>query len=277
MVVSKDEGMGEHPGNPKNKVGEVSDDQPSHTTISQKIVDVQMDVNSSLVASSQKNVTIETSPHLGTQPKKGRDTQSPIKSCERRVKLKPLHKSHTSQDKVTDLLSVTSPIQIDLLDTPPPISILITFEFDFSQTLSPTSSIDVDLIHTTIAVSPSLTIMKEPQFEVDHHLFDNLLDQFLISSSMILSYVAHYLKSIATDSIVIASTTIPFISSTDIAHPLISVSLSTDTPNNIYLLISAIQPSTDDSHPLTIVNTSSNTKNPIYSTGIDTIIADTYY
>ena len=96
--VYEDEGRGENQRNPKNKVGELSDNQPSHSAISQKIADVNMDINLSLVTSSQKDVTTENSPQLGTQSKRGVDTTSPIKAYERKkLKTKPMHtSSHTS-------------------------------------------------------------------------------------------------------------------------------------------------------------------------------------
>lgn len=63
---------------PIKKKGEMSDSQPSHSTISQKITDVNMKTTTSLVASSQNDATIEKSPQQGRHKKKGMDTQSEI-------------------------------------------------------------------------------------------------------------------------------------------------------------------------------------------------------
>ena len=63
------EGKGEHKRSPKNKDGEMCVDQPGHSAVSQKTVDVNMELNSSLAASSQKDVAIENSPQPGTVKK----------------------------------------------------------------------------------------------------------------------------------------------------------------------------------------------------------------
>ena len=55
------EGRGDHQRSPQNKEGEVSEVQPSHPTTSQKDVVINMEINTSLVTSSQKDFTIEKS------------------------------------------------------------------------------------------------------------------------------------------------------------------------------------------------------------------------
>ena len=55
------EGRGEHKRNPKNKVGELSESQPSHTAVSQQTAMLKKDKSSFLAESSQKDVAIEQS------------------------------------------------------------------------------------------------------------------------------------------------------------------------------------------------------------------------
>lgn len=76
--ANKAEERVEHQKSPKNKKGEMSDSQPSHSTISQKITDVNMKISTSLVASSQNDATNEKSPQQGRNKKRGMDTQSEI-------------------------------------------------------------------------------------------------------------------------------------------------------------------------------------------------------
>ncbi|KAK1372999.1 hypothetical protein POM88_029192 [Heracleum sosnowskyi] len=76
QVDVRGEGRGESQRIPKNKVGEVSATQTSHHVSSQKDTLVQKEVSSFLVASYQKDVTIETSSQPGTHSKRVRDTPS---------------------------------------------------------------------------------------------------------------------------------------------------------------------------------------------------------
>ena len=106
------EGRGEHQRNPKDKVGELSVSQPSHTVSSQKGTAAEKEISSLLVTSSQKDVTIEKSSQPGTQNKRGRDTTSPksiSQKYERRVKPKTgdAQGSHTAQ--TTDLFVKSVP------------------------------------------------------------------------------------------------------------------------------------------------------------------------
>lgn len=70
------EERGEHQENLKNKEDEVilSKNQPSHTVSSKKDTIVDMEINTSLVASSIKDVTIKRVPNRGYRQKgKGHD------------------------------------------------------------------------------------------------------------------------------------------------------------------------------------------------------------
>ena len=117
------EGRGEHQENPQNKAGEESESQPSHTTVSQQTVALKRVLSTSLVASSQKDVTIEKSSQPGAQSKRVRDTdsiQSPTKAYIRKKR----SKTHgdalgtlTAQKQVSDLVSVPSQTQIDVAPT----------------------------------------------------------------------------------------------------------------------------------------------------------------
>ena len=71
------EGRGEHQRNPKDKVGELSESQPSHTAVSQQTAVLKKDKSSLLAASSQKDVVIEQSSQPRAQAKRVRDTSSP--------------------------------------------------------------------------------------------------------------------------------------------------------------------------------------------------------
>ena len=252
------EGKGEHKRNPKDKVGEKSAVQPSHPVSSQKGTVVEKEISKSLVTSSQKDATIEKSSQPGTQSKRARDTEthgSPTRSFERRKKVKTTQgaqgTAHTAQLKIPDSIAVPSQIQIHVAPTnveSQPISL----NLNISPSHSPTQSLEVDMISTSIANSPSLSFMEEPHsYTGDHHLLDDLLDhQPFISDSRDES-VAPHLKSISTDSTLVSTSQVPtFTSSTDIHHPLTSVSPSTDTLNSIYPLTTKIAPSTDTSHPL---------------------------
>ncbi|KAL1815699.1 hypothetical protein ACET3Z_018273 [Daucus carota] len=284
---SKGEGKGENQRSPKDKDGEVSANQPSHSAVSQKTVDVNMEISTSLVASSQKDVTIENSPHPGTQQKRGRDTtSSPIKAYGRK-KLKGekvKHSAHT-QASILDFMPVTSTLQSQIDVTPinvesqPPSSSQPTvyihdLTISTAQTQSPTSSLDVELIHTTLVNSPSLDFMEKPPSEIDHHHFDDLLDlSHPILSTVTVCSVDLHLKSITTDSTITASKPISSFSSTDLLHQLNSVCPSTDLLNSSHQLnASSTHVSTDVPHQLTTAVTSINL--PL-STAVDHMVAQT--
>ena len=119
---------------------------------------------------------------------------------------------------------------------------------------SPSLSLDVDMIPTSQPDSPSLKSRKEPHSEAgDHHLLDDLLDHQPILFDLMEKSVPQHLKSISTDSTIIsAPSSIPFSSSTDILHPLISDCPSMDMPNSSYPLIASTTPATDIPFPLTV-------------------------
>ena len=111
----KGEGRGENQRSPKNKEGEEIENQPSHSAVSQKTAEVNKELNSSIVTSSQKDAIIENSPQPGTQQKRGRDTNSPAKAYVRKkVKTTKSTTAHTSQTKITDFVPVTSKSQVDV-------------------------------------------------------------------------------------------------------------------------------------------------------------------
>ena len=144
-----------------------------------------------LVASSQKDVTIEKSSQPGAQHKRVRDTntQSPIKSFTRKKKLKTqgdTQGTHTAQKQVSDLVSLPSQIQLDVAPTneeSQPHSLMIE---TLQTPNSPTQSQDVDMILTSILDSPSLNFREEPHSEAsDQHLLDDLLDNHPFLSDLI--------------------------------------------------------------------------------------------
>ena len=71
------EGQGKHKRNPKDKEGDLSGSQPSHTAVSQQTAVLKKDKSSFLVASSQKDVVIEQSSQPRAQAKRVSDTSSP--------------------------------------------------------------------------------------------------------------------------------------------------------------------------------------------------------
>ena len=180
LGTASGEGRGEHQENPKDKVGEECDVQPSHPISSQNDVVVEMEINTSLVASSQKDVTIENSSQPGTHHKRVMDTSSPNKTFIRKKKVKTTQgaqdDAHTAQLKITDFVVVPSQSQIHVTPTnveSQPISLNI----ETPLTESPTPSLDVDMIQSSKPHSPSLTFMEEPHSNTgDHHLLDDLLD-----------------------------------------------------------------------------------------------------
>ena len=67
QVSSAGEGIGEHQRTLKNKVGEGVKNLPSHATSSQKYVSINMEINTTLFTSSQKDLDIEKSSNPGAQ------------------------------------------------------------------------------------------------------------------------------------------------------------------------------------------------------------------
>lgn len=128
-----------------------------------------MKTNTSLVVSSQKDITMKKGSHPGTQSKRNRDTMSQTSQSQIYIRKKAkiimgAYGIHTSHNKVTNFVSVTSQIHID--------------------------SQDVDMIHASQTDSPSLKLMKEPHSETsDYHLLDNSLDQPSILAKSLLESV----------------------------------------------------------------------------------------
>ncbi|KAK1393843.1 hypothetical protein POM88_012899 [Heracleum sosnowskyi] len=236
-VVSA-EGMGDHQRNPKNKDGEISVSQPSHPVSSQKDTVVENEFFTSLVASSQKDVAIENSPQPGTHHKRDKDTRSPTdttKAYERRKRSKTsavAQGSHTVSMAPSQILFDVAPVNVESQ----PHSLTIQTKTKILS--SPTLSLDVDMIHTSIHDSPSLTFLEKPHSGIGgHHLIDDLLDHQSIISKTLAPSVALNLKSISTDSTIVSiSKATSFSSSMDISHPLMSVCLSTDMPQISYPL-----------------------------------------
>ncbi|KAL8147280.1 hypothetical protein AgCh_004848 [Apium graveolens] len=248
------EGRGEHQRNPKDKVGELSESQPSHTAVSQQTAVLKKDKSSLLAASSQKDVAIEQSSQPRAQAKRVRDTSSP-QNYTRNKKSKTTgdaQGTHTVQTGAKDTVPALSQIQIDVapinVESQPKSLIIEASETPYS----PTNSLEVDMINTSIPDSPSLTLLGKPKSSAsEHHLLDDLLAHLPILSDTIVTYVPQ-ITSINTESTIVSLPT-SFIStlSMDIAHPSSSDCIPTDKLNSIY--------SSDSftSHPMDITYPSS--------------------
>ncbi|KAK1395309.1 hypothetical protein POM88_014365 [Heracleum sosnowskyi] len=228
--VVRGEGRGEHQRNPKDKEGQVSVYQPSPIVSSQQGTMSNMDLNTSLIASSQKDVIIETSSPPRVQSKRVRDTSSPkstFSQYQRRVK----QKSKGTQGAHT--LEATLPVSQIQFDVTPIISLglqssSLNINLELSPSNSPTQSLDVDMIHTSIPDSPTL-ILEKPHSEAGgHHLLSDLLGHQPIFPEIARGSVDQSLKSITTDSTVISHSQSAFLtSSTKQSISLTSVSPST--------------------------------------------------
>ena len=71
QVKSVGEGMGEHQRTPKDKEGEGVKNLPSNAISSQKDVSINMEINTILSTSSQKDLDIEKSSNPGAQNTEG--------------------------------------------------------------------------------------------------------------------------------------------------------------------------------------------------------------
>ncbi|KAK1355815.1 hypothetical protein POM88_049071 [Heracleum sosnowskyi] len=242
------EGRGEHKRNPKDKEGQMSEIQPSPIVSSQQGTMSNMDLSTSLIASSQKDVIIETSSPPRAQSKRVRDTSSPqstFSQYQRRVK----QKSKGTQGAHT--LEATLPVSQIQFDVTPIITLglqshSLNINLDLSPSNSPTQSLDVDMIHTSFPDSPTL-ILEKPHSEADgHHLLSDLLGHQPIFSKTARESVDPNLKSITTDSTVISlSQSTLLTSSTKQPISLTSVSPSTvSIPLTVQTTISLIGHST---------------------------------
>ncbi|KAK1365694.1 hypothetical protein POM88_041255 [Heracleum sosnowskyi] len=254
----RDEGRGEHKRNPKDKEGKMSEIQPSPIVSSQQGTMSNMDLSTSLIASSQKDVIIETSSSPRAHSKRVRDTSSPqstFSQYQRRVK----QKSKGSQGAHT--LEATLPVSQIQFDVTPIItqglqSHSLNINLEQSPSTSPTLSLDVDMIHTSIPDSPTL-ILEKPHSEAGgHHLLSDLLGHQPIFSEVARGSVDQSLKSITTDSTVISlSQSALLTSSTKQLLSLTSVSPSTVS---IPLTVQSTIPLIGQSTPLI--------ENPVVST-----------
>ncbi|KAK1403156.1 hypothetical protein POM88_002761 [Heracleum sosnowskyi] len=204
--VVSGEGRGEHQRNPKNEEGEISVSQPSHPVSSQKDAVVEKESITSLVTSSQKDVVIEKSPQPGTHHKRDRDTRIPTDTTMAYTRRKRSKQSGVAQGSHTVPMA-PSQIQFDVA----PVNVVSQPHSLFIQTetetpSSPTLSLDVDMIHTSIPGSPSLTFLEKPHSEIGgHHLIDDLLDHQSIISQTLAPSVSLNLKSISTDSALVST------------------------------------------------------------------------
>ncbi|KAL8114648.1 hypothetical protein AgCh_021492 [Apium graveolens] len=249
------EGRGEHQRNPKNKVGELSESQPSHTAVSQQTAVLKKDKSSLLAASSQKDVVIKQSSQPRAQAKKVRDTSSP-QTYTRKKKSKTSRNAegtHTVQTGAKDTVPALSQIQFDVapinVESQPKSLVIKASHTPYS----PTNSLEVDMINTSIPDSPSLTLLGKPKLSAsEHHLLDDLLAHLPILSETIVTSVPQ-ISSISTESTIV-SLPISFISnlSTDIAHPSSSDCIPTDKPNSSYPSDSITTHSMDITHPSSI-------------------------
>ncbi|KAK1392282.1 hypothetical protein POM88_011338 [Heracleum sosnowskyi] len=228
--VVRGEGRGEHKRNPKDKEGKMSEIQPSPIVSSQQGTMSNMDLSTSLVASSQKDVIIETSSPPRAHSKKVRDTSSPqstFSQYQRRMK----QKSQVSQGAHT--LEATLPVSQIQFDVTPIITLglqshSLNINLEPTPQNSPTQSLDVDMIHSSIADSPTL-FLEKPHSEIgDHHLLSDLLGHQSSFSEITRGSVEQSLKSITTDFTVISLSQSAFLtSSTKQSLSLTSVSPST--------------------------------------------------
>ncbi|KAK1385076.1 hypothetical protein POM88_022811 [Heracleum sosnowskyi] len=228
--VVRGEGRGENQRNPKNKEGKDSVSHPSPIVSSQQGTMSKMDLNTSLVASSQKDVIIETSSPPRAHSKRVRDTSSPqstFSQYQRRVKQKSkgTHGAHT--------LEATLPVSQIQFDVTPIITLglqshSLNINLEPTTQNSPTQSLDVDMIHSSIPESPTL-ILEKPHSEAGgHHLLSDLLGHQPIFFEAARRSVDPNLISITTDSIVISlSQNALLTSSTEQPLSLTSVSPST--------------------------------------------------
>ncbi|KAL8156125.1 hypothetical protein AgCh_001281 [Apium graveolens] len=153
---------------------------------------LKKDKSSLLAASSQKDVAIEQSSQPRAQAKRVRDTSSP-QTYTRKKKSKTTgdaQGTHTVQTGAKDTVPALSQIQIDVapinVQSQPKSLIIETSGTPYS----PTNSLEVDIINTSIPDSPSLTLLGKPKSSAsEHHLLDDLLAHLPILSDTIVTSV----------------------------------------------------------------------------------------
>ncbi|KAL8094885.1 hypothetical protein AgCh_036413 [Apium graveolens] len=249
------EGRGKHKRNPKDKDGELSGSQPSHTAVSQQTAVLKKDKSSFLDASSQNDVVIEQSSQPRAHAKRVRDTNSP-QTYARKKKSKTLedaHGTHTVQTGAKDTVTAPSQIQFDVapitVESQPKSLVIETPQIPNSLT----NSLDVDMINTSIPDSPSLTLLGKPKSSAsEHHLLDDLLAHLPILSGTVVSSVPK-ISSISTESTLVSFPS-SFISnlSMDIAHPSSNDCIPTDKLNSSYPSDSKTTHSMDITHASSI-------------------------
>ena len=110
--------MGEHQRTPKDKEGEGVKNLPSHATSSQKDVSINMEINTILSTSSQKDLDIEKSSNPGAQNTEGvtkAKTITPYVRKKKGVKSQPAHGEHTQHILETSSLEKVLPSSTLLL------------------------------------------------------------------------------------------------------------------------------------------------------------------
>ena len=241
QVKSVGEGMGEHQRTPKNKEGESVKNLPSHATSSQKDVSINMEINTILSTSSQKDLDIEKSSNPGAQNTKGvtkAKTITPYVRKKKGVKSQPAHGEHTQHTLETSSLEKVLPSStpFDASQTnaemqPHSPSIQPSSPHSTSQISSEVFMID----NMEISNSPSLRLMGEPKIQLDTHHSekDDFLEYQSFISSMVVDTVLQH-QNIPSQQ-----------PSTDVTHPSTANYPSMDIP-------STANPSTDISYPLTV-------------------------
>ncbi|KAL8134767.1 hypothetical protein AgCh_009689 [Apium graveolens] len=161
--------------------------------------------------------------------------------------------AHTVQTVVKD--SVTTPSQtlfdVALVNVESqPKSLII--EALYTQN-SPTNSLDVGMIHTSIPDFPSLTFMEKQKSQLsEHHLLDDLFAHLPFLSDSTEKSLQN-LKSITIDSTVVSTpNSVISTNSTNILHPLTSDCISTNVLNSSHPFKLSTTTSTDVSHPLNV-------------------------
>ena len=241
---SQGEGTGVHQQLQKDKVGEEVEHQPSHCVHSQKGTEINKEINTSLVATSQKVPNIEKGSHPGTQ-NKGMDTdqtQPPKpKMFERRKKPKTMraHGAHTEVQ--SHLTSETEFLHKSILDASP-----INLEKQpHSLNIIPTPQSNISTIalidNPNFLNFPSLQIMEEPTL------------QTLISPS----WETSFLDLLNTDSLNIEKIIKAFTSTDNIQST--NIISSTDNIQSMDIISSTDKSlSTDIPHPLIVPNPSTD-------------------
>ena len=181
----------------KNKAREGVINQPSHAASSQKDVSINMETNTLLSTSSQKDLDIEKSSQPGAH-NTGRVTQA--KPITPYVRKKKGMKTQNALGEHTHAIPVTSSLENVLLSSSPIDASqenaemqhhYLTIQFSPPHSHSQNCS-DIFMIdNMEISNSPSLKIMREPKIIIDTHHSEegDLLEYQSIISSMVVDTV----------------------------------------------------------------------------------------